>query len=114
MDSDAAGDTTAAQRATANRVSRARGMLLGSWAWLGAMALLVARVQGWWESGTAGIGMPASGAAALYWGLCTVCWVSTLVFFWPQLRVWATAPHARVSDREIRSFYDREARRNTQ
>lgn len=110
MDNEVASDTTAAQRATANRVRRARGMLLGSWAWLGAISFLVARVQGWWESGTAGIGMPVSGAAALYWGLCTLCWCVTIAFFLPQLRVWATAPRARVTDQEIRRFLAHETR----
>jgi hypothetical protein len=104
MDNDAAGDTTAAQRATASRVSRARGMFIGSWAWLGAMALLLAQVQGWWDTGTASVGMSTSGAAALYWGLCAACWIVTLAFFWPQVRVWSTAPRARVTDQEIRRF----------
>ncbi|MBF4592052.1 hypothetical protein [Curtobacterium sp. VKM Ac-1395] len=112
MDNDAAGDTTAAQRATASRVRRARGMFIGSWAWLGAMVLLVARGQGWWDIGTAGAGMSASGAAALYWGLCTACWIATIAFFWPQLRMWSTAPHARVTDREIRHFYNQETHRD--
>jgi hypothetical protein len=85
-------------------------MLIGSWAWLGAMVLLVARVQGWWDAGTAGIGMSTSGAAALYWGLCALLWAITHGFFAPQLRVWATAPRARVTDREIRRFLASETR----
>lgn len=104
MDNDDKGEPTAAQRATASRVARGRGMLLGSCAWLAAMILLVTRRQGWWDSAAVGVGMSPSGAEALYWGLCALFWTATFAFFWPQLRVWMTAPRARVTDQEIRRF----------
>lgn len=48
---------TTTQRATASRVSRARGMFIGSCAWLCAMVLLITRVQGRWDTATTGAGM---------------------------------------------------------
>jgi hypothetical protein len=96
--------------AAERRLQRLRRMLVGTSAWAVAMLLTIAHGRGWWSAGAAAAAVDGSAAELAYWALLAGAIALAAGMLLPQILTWSCVPSGRVSDRQIRRFFDAEGR----